>query len=67
MRIAVYLHHKQAKSLCKRPAFLFEYFYDQQDTRPNLLTFSFSSDASPAHNGGGQVLPLCILIYRQVC
>ena len=34
----LYLHHKQAKSLCKRPAFLFEYFYDQQDTRPNLLT-----------------------------
>ena len=27
---------------------------------PNSLIFSFSSGASPAHNAGGRVLPLCI-------
>ena len=29
---------------------------------PSLLIFSFSSGASPAHNAGGYVLPLCIYI-----
>ena len=29
-----------------------------QELGPNSLIFSFSSGASPAHNAGGQVLPL---------